>query len=118
MIGCVDGTHVQIPSPGGDDPELFRNRKGVFSINVQAICDHELNFTNVVARWYGSAHDSRIFENSFVRDKLHNHEIPGLLLGDSAYTLTPYLFTPFDRPITPSERRYAKCFLILKTIII
>ena len=111
----MDGTHVQIPSPGGDDPEMFRNRKGVFSINVQAICDHELNFTNVVARWYGSAHDSRIFENSMVRDKLHDREAPGALLGDSAYTLTPYLFTPFDRPSTPGERRYAKLSSATKT---
>lgn len=35
VTGCIDCTHVRIKSPGGDDAEVFRNRKGVFSINVQ-----------------------------------------------------------------------------------
>lgn len=37
---------------GGDYAELFRNHKGYFSINVQAVC------------WPGSTHDSTIFNNS------------------------------------------------------
>lgn len=49
---------------GGDYAELFRNRKGYFSINVQAVCDADLNFTDVVTRWPGSTHDSTIFNNS------------------------------------------------------
>ncbi|KAG0430512.1 hypothetical protein HPB47_022639 [Ixodes persulcatus] len=32
---CIDCTHVRIKSPGGDDAEVFRNRRGVFSITVQ-----------------------------------------------------------------------------------
>lgn len=35
VTGCIDCTHVRIKSPGGDTAEVFRNRKGVFSINVQ-----------------------------------------------------------------------------------
>ncbi|KAH9371953.1 hypothetical protein HPB48_000572 [Haemaphysalis longicornis] len=35
VSGCIDCTHVPIRSPGGDDAEVFRNRKGYFSINVQ-----------------------------------------------------------------------------------
>lgn len=35
VTGCIDCTHVRIKSPGGDNAEVFRNRKGVFSINVQ-----------------------------------------------------------------------------------
>lgn len=30
VIGCVDGTHIPICSPGGDHAETFRNRKGFF----------------------------------------------------------------------------------------
>lgn len=40
VTGCIDCTHVQIISPGGDNAELYRNRKGVFSINVQVSCGH------------------------------------------------------------------------------
>ncbi|KAM7302356.1 putative nuclease HARBI1 [Ixodes scapularis] len=35
VTGCIDCTHVRIRSPGGDDAEVYRNRKGVFSLNVQ-----------------------------------------------------------------------------------
>lgn len=48
--------------------EEFRNRKGYFSLNVQAVCDADLRLMNVVARWPGSAHDA-IFKNSVLRGK-------------------------------------------------
>lgn len=32
VIGIVDGTQIRIQSPGGDDPEVYRNRKSYFSI--------------------------------------------------------------------------------------
>ncbi|KAG0438132.1 hypothetical protein HPB47_017140 [Ixodes persulcatus] len=35
VSGRIDCTPVQIKSPGGNDTEVFRNRKEVFSINVQ-----------------------------------------------------------------------------------
>ncbi|KAG0443456.1 hypothetical protein HPB47_014898 [Ixodes persulcatus] len=35
LSGRIDCNHVQIKSPGGDDTKVFRNRKGVFPINVQ-----------------------------------------------------------------------------------
>lgn len=49
---------------GGDDAEVFRNRKGYFSINTQVICNSKMKMSNVVARWPGSTHDSTIFMNS------------------------------------------------------
>ncbi|XP_062710124.1 uncharacterized protein LOC115256994 [Aedes albopictus] len=50
VIGVIDGCHVPIISPGGDNAEAFRNRKGWFSINVMAVCDAEMRFRNIVAR--------------------------------------------------------------------
>lgn len=44
--------------------EEFRNRKGIFSINVQVVCTASLVFQNVVARWPGSTHDATIFNHS------------------------------------------------------
>lgn len=34
VSACVDGIHIPIKNPGGNG-EIFRNRKGIFSINVQ-----------------------------------------------------------------------------------
>ncbi|CAI6348198.1 unnamed protein product [Macrosiphum euphorbiae] len=67
VIGAINCTHIKIQSPNSNIGERFRNRKGYFSINVQAVCKSNLQFTNIVARWPGSVHDSTIFDNSLLR---------------------------------------------------
>lgn len=34
-VAAVDGTHIRVQSFGGDDAELYRNRKTYFSMNCQ-----------------------------------------------------------------------------------
>ena len=85
VTSAVDCTHITIDNLGKEDAELFRNRKGHFSVNVQVACDVELNLTNVVAKWYGSAHDSRIFDNSSLSIDMEDGKVPEILLGDSGY---------------------------------
>ena len=70
------------------------------------MCSHDLKFTNIVARWPGSVHDSRIFRNSRLCAKFENHDYNGSLLGDSGYAVKPYLLTPILNPQTAPERRY------------
>ena len=64
VVDCIDCSHIPIILPGGEDAKLFRNRKDYFSLNVQAVCDTKLMFTNIVCRWPGSTQDNRIFDNS------------------------------------------------------
>ena len=52
VIGVIDCTHVPILCPASTDAELYRNRKGFMSMNVQAICAR-YRITNVVARCPG-----------------------------------------------------------------
>lgn len=40
-VGALDCTYIKIKS-GGNDAEIFHNRKQFFSINVQTICDAHL----------------------------------------------------------------------------
>lgn len=61
VIGCVDGSHVKIISPGGDNVEVYRCRKGYMPINIQEICDANMKFINIISSWLGSTHDARIF---------------------------------------------------------
>lgn len=35
VAGCIDCTHVPILNVGGENAEVFRNRKGYFSLNIQ-----------------------------------------------------------------------------------
>jgi len=77
VVGAIDCTHIKIQSPSGDESELFRNRKSYFSINVQGVCNLDCEFINLVARWQGSVHDSRIFNNSLLKAKLEANEWEG-----------------------------------------
>jgi hypothetical protein len=105
VLGVIDGSHIKIQSPGGNDGEIFRNRKGYFSVNIQAVCDPELKILDIVARWLGSAHDSTIFNNSRIR--FENGEFPNaLLLGDSGYPVRSYFFTPLTNPVTRAQQLY------------
>ena len=93
-------------TPGGDQAELYRNRKGYFSTNVQAVCDAKLCFTNIVCRWPGSTHDARIFDNSSLCSKFECNLVNGLLLGDSRYACRKYFMTPLLSPSGSIERNY------------
>ncbi|XP_062584804.1 putative nuclease HARBI1 [Saccostrea cucullata] len=106
ILGCIDGTHVPIRTPKQDE-HLYVNRKNFHSINVQGVCDSDLRFTNLVAKWPGSSHDSFIWTDSALSLKFESGEIgEGWLLGDSAYPLRPWMLTPYLQPSTPSEFRY------------
>ncbi|XP_044765378.1 putative nuclease HARBI1 [Coccinella septempunctata] len=113
VAGAIDCTHVKIQSPGGDDAEIFRNRKGYFSINVQAICNADLKFQNVVGRWPGSAHDSTIFNSSRVAMLFENgHFDDCIILGDSGYPIKKYLLTPLQNPTSRAEHLYNEAHII------
>lgn len=107
VIGAIDCTHVAVQSPGGLNSELFRNRKGYFSLNVQAVVNSRLVFENIVSRWYGSAHDATIFNSSKLYAEFETGVITnGYLLGDAGYPCKPYLLTPLATPISRAEQNY------------
>lgn len=49
VIGAVDGTQIRVQSFGGPTAELYRNRKGYFSINVQGIVSADVNFISFLS---------------------------------------------------------------------
>lgn len=107
VVGAIDCTHISILRPSVENPEMFRCRKGYFSLNVQAVCGPNLEFHNVVARWPGSVHDSRIFDNSRLCAEIEVHLNPRYhLLGDAGYALKRYLMTPVSFPANAHERAY------------
>ena len=62
VVGCIDGTHVQIQAPPGDEELAYVNRLNYHSINVQGVCDENYKFINVVAKHPGSTHDSTMLQ--------------------------------------------------------
>jgi hypothetical protein len=96
VIGLVDGTHVPIQKPSGvAESEVYRNRKGFFSINVQLVCGADMRILNVVARWPGSTHDNRILENSRIYQRLMDGQLQGIILADGGYGSKRLVCTSF-----------------------
>ena len=60
-------------------------------------------FTNIVARWPGSTHNSHIFRSSnicsYIEENHHSLD-DGILLGDSGYALHPFMMTLYNNPST------------------
>ncbi|XP_064463532.1 putative nuclease HARBI1 [Ornithodoros turicata] len=106
-VGVIDCTHIRIKSPGGQAAQMYINRKGYYSLNVQLVCDAKEAITNVVARWRGSAHDSRIWQESELHRTFSSGAIHGVLLGDNGYATTEHLLTPLLRPRTEREERFS-----------
>ncbi|XP_052242426.1 putative nuclease HARBI1 [Dreissena polymorpha] len=104
VVGAVDGTLIPIQAPS-ENSQTYVCRKGYHAVNIQAVVDSSLRFTNVNAKWPGSTHDATVFDNSSLKDHLATNK-PGWLLGDSGYPLREYLITPKNNPQTAQELRF------------
>lgn len=125
VVGLIDGTHIVIKRPVHFE-KAFVNRKNKHSLNVQVIikftcnrlistyiqklildqgiCGPDYKFYSVCATKPGSCHDSSILKNSTIGKKFASGAFgQGILLGDSGYANTTYLFTPYSEPRNATE---------------
>ncbi|XP_062571915.1 putative nuclease HARBI1 [Saccostrea cucullata] len=105
VLGCVDGTLIQIKPPS-EREDAYVCRKGYHAINVQGVCDHKKKLTNIVVQWPGSTHDAYVWNNCSLKEWFENQPYVGHLLGDQAYPLRQYLITPLRVPSTPADRAF------------
>ena len=104
----MDGTHIPIIAPNEYHAD-YHNRKGWYSILMQAVVDHDYRFTDVYIGWPGRVHDARVFANSKIFRKAEDNtlfpnyivniegvQMPIVLLGDPAYPLMTWLMKPYS----------------------
>lgn len=117
-IGSIDCTHIRIASPGSEQAEIYRNRKGFFSLNVQTISDPQLRIRSIVARWPGSVHDSTILNNSVIQQRFENDEFgDSVLIGDSGYAIQKYLITPLLNTETETEHLFNESIIRTRNVV-
>lgn len=131
-LGALDGTHIKIKRPSVK-PRDYRNKRGNYSLNVQAVCDYTSRFLDVVIKWPGSVEDVHIFVNSHINSSLRTGRVPAMerqivedeepvpvfLLGDPAYPLLPYLLKEYpDGGSTPEEQRFGLSVRTAHTVIV
>lgn len=109
-LGSIDGKHVTIRCPQNSGSNYFSYLKK-FSIVLMAIVDPEYKFIAIDVGGFGKNSDGGIFQasamgrrflegtfnippNRSLSDDDHD-EIPCVLIGDEAFTLSTYLMRPF-----------------------
>lgn len=121
VVGCVDGTHILIPGPVADNS--YYTRKGVHAIQLQAVCNSQMEFIDVFCGWPGSSHDARVWANSPLGQSLESEAIKlpanTYILGDSAYPLKPYLIVPFkdNGHLSSQKRKFNKIHSSSRVVI-
>jgi hypothetical protein len=97
--GALDGTHIGVALRNMTANEMapFRNRKGVFSQNVMAAVDFEMNFVYVLPGWEGSAHDGRVL----LAAKSKGFTMPPgkYYLADAGYSISQHLILSLYRRV-------------------
>lgn len=66
--GAIDGSHIPIIRPDESASDYY-NRKGYYSIIMQAMVDFRGLFMDVYIGWPGKVHDARVFVNSALYQK-------------------------------------------------
>ncbi|XP_067658811.1 putative nuclease HARBI1 [Haliotis asinina] len=118
VIGVIDGTHIQIQAPTVNE-DVYVNRHHYHSINTQVVFDPFDRIIDIVARWPGSTHDSRILSQSGLFRLMESNNLPAgcHLLGDSGYPSKRWLLTPFLRPEPGSQARYNRAHKITRSCV-
>lgn len=87
-------------------------------MNIQAICNGNFEIMDVVARYDGSTHDSRIFRES-KRRALFEQGVyrDAVLVGDSGYASSNYMMTPLNQCNSPAENFYNESQIRTRNVV-
>lgn len=80
--------------------------------------DSSLRIRNVVVRWPGSCHDQTIFNNSLLKREFEGGNYGRyILVGDSGYTLKPYLMTKLTETRNEAENLYNESLIRTRNVV-
>lgn len=100
-IGCIDGTYVEIVHPR-EDEEAFYDRRQVYSIHAQIVCDADTRIIAICSRFGGGSSNAYIWSRMNIREFVENISKEGeasWLIADSKYPQRPWLMTPIQHAV-------------------
>ena len=130
--GAIDGTHIPILRPPGESGSDYYNRKGFYSIVMQAVVDFRGRFMDAYIGWPGKVHDARVLANSslyikgeagtFLPDlkrQLNGINVPLCILGDPAYPALNWLMKvyPEHGNMSSKEKLFNYCLSRARMIV-
>lgn len=111
ILGVIDATHIKIEKP--KDGREYCNKKGYFSIILQATVDSNMRFTNIYCGEPGSSNCARTLKKSpLYNTAIQNRNVlfpdNTFLVGHSSYPSLPWLVPPFreNKKLTPQQRNF------------
>ena len=106
-IGKADNTDIVLQcKPGGEfNDEAFWNKKKRYALDLCAMCDSSKKFIYMLTGFSNATHDARVWGHTRLHQDPETYFSEGqYLLGDSAYTNTEYMVTPYKAPHTRQKR--------------
>ncbi|RPA72596.1 hypothetical protein BJ508DRAFT_200353, partial [Ascobolus immersus RN42] len=98
-VGFIDGTYVQLTYAPESEYYFYFNRKHTYALNAMAVCDDQHRILYLRCGDTSAVHDSLVFERSVLGQETETFFNDGeYLIGDSAYTVTARMITPFKKP--------------------
>uniref|UniRef100_UPI00398F4C0E putative nuclease HARBI1 n=1 Tax=Pristiophorus japonicus TaxID=55135 RepID=UPI00398F4C0E len=115
--GAIDCTHVALRAPH-TKPEIFRNRKGYHSLNVQLLYNLTQRIMIVNSHYPGSTHEAFILRQSNAPAMFQPPcQTRDWLLGDKGYLLCNWLMTPLRNLTTCAQHSYNDSYAVTRNII-
>ncbi|XP_040282897.1 putative nuclease HARBI1 [Bufo bufo] len=117
VMGVLDCIHIALSAPH-EREEIYRNKKGYHSVNVQMIVDSNCRILSLFSAFPGSSQNSSILRQSSVYEGFESGRLSGgWLIGGSGYACRPWLMTPVPEPLTPAELSYNEAHASTRAII-
>ncbi|KAG6554155.1 hypothetical protein Mapa_004071 [Marchantia paleacea] len=104
--GALGNCHIPVVSefPG------YRNKKGTYSVVLQALCDSQSKFLDIGCGWSGATRPTRVLRNSIFLEKVNRKEVLSgpkvqinagfwvrqYVVGDGRYPHLSWLLAPYD----------------------
>ncbi|KAI1900376.1 hypothetical protein AGOR_G00049320 [Albula goreensis] len=121
IVGALGCTHIAIRPPQLL-PNLYLNRKGFHSMNLQITVTPDCRITSAVARFPGSYSCTHVLQHSSLEAFCSRGNLrKGHLIAHAGYPLHHWLLPPLQNPQADAEVRYNKALLrshgvVVKTV--